>query len=99
MVILDLWLDLSLNKYSLTCTVTPHYVLYETFRNLFFIVNSGIFTSYSDIFSHIVAYLELCGTLVYSEGSVKGIITYWLSTVNIGQPFKVATTDIWFFGI
>ena len=37
------------------------------FRTLSIIVNSNIFTSYLDILSYIVAYLEFCVTLAYSE--------------------------------
>ena len=54
------WIHQTLNKYSLTCGVTSCYVLYKKCRTLSIIVNSGIFTSYSDTFSHIIAYLESC---------------------------------------
>ena len=37
------------------------------FRTLSIIVNPDIFTSYSDIFSHIVTYSKPCVTLAYSE--------------------------------
>ena len=52
------WINLLLNKYSLICRVTSW-----TDR----VTYLGIFMSYSDIFSHIVAYLEPCATFVYSE--------------------------------
>ena len=42
-------------------------IVWYIFRILPIIVNSDIFTSYSDIFSHIVAYLKFCVTLAYSE--------------------------------
>ena len=45
-----LWIRLSLNKSSLTCRVTSRYVLYDTYSE-----NSGIFISYSHIFTYIVA--------------------------------------------
>ena len=67
---LDLWPG---SKYAylsvkLPCKVTPHYVLYETYLEPCQIQTySGIFTSYLDIFSLIVAYLEPCVTLAYSE--------------------------------
>ena len=65
------WIRLSLNKYSLTCRVTLCYILYYTYSEPYLLSKiqkySGIFTSYLDIFSHIVAYLEPCVTLAYSE--------------------------------
>ena len=65
------WICLSLNKYSLTYRVTSCYVLYDTYSEPCLLSTiqtySGIITSYSDIFSHIVAYLEPCVALEYSE--------------------------------
>ena len=60
-----LWMHPSLNQYSLTFRETLC-----IFRTLFFcrkLRHSGIFTSDSDIFSHIVIYLKSCETLAYSE--------------------------------
>ena len=51
----------------MTYIVALSYVLYEIFRTLSIIVNSAILTSYSDIFSHIVAYVEPCVALAYAE--------------------------------
>ena len=65
------WIHLSLNKYSLTCRVTLHYVLCDKYSKPCLLSKiqtySGIFTFYSDIFSHPVRYLEPCLTLGYSE--------------------------------
>ena len=61
----------SLSKYSLTFRVTKHYVLHDTYSEPCLVLKiqtySGIFTSCSDIFSHIVAYLEPCVIIAYSE--------------------------------
>ena len=61
----------SLDKYSLSCRVTLRYVSKQTYSEpcLFLQIQtySGIFMSYSNIFSHIVAYSEPCITLAYSE--------------------------------
>ena len=70
--LIGFWIRLSLNKYSLTSRVTSHYVLHDTYSEPYLLSKiqkySGIFTSYSDdIFSHIVAYLEPCLTLAYSD--------------------------------
>ena len=51
------WICPSLNKYSLTCTM---YCMRHKIQTC-----SGIFRSYSDIFSHIVVYLAPCVTLAY----------------------------------
>ena len=65
------WISLPFNKDSLTCRVTSYYALFDT--NSEHCVSSkiqtylGIFTSYSDIFNHIVPYLEPCVTLAYSD--------------------------------
>ena len=57
--------------YLLTCRVTSRYVLYDTYSQNCLLLKiqaySDILTSYSDIFSHIVAYLETCVTLAYSK--------------------------------
>ena len=67
---------LSLNKYSLTCSVTLGYVLYETYSEHWHIRNPvyycklrhiQVFTLYSDIFRVIMAYSERCVTLAYSK--------------------------------
>ena len=67
------WIRLSLNKYSLTCRVTFHYVSYGTYSETCLLskiqTHSGIFRSYSNIFSHIVAYLEPC--YVQNPGIVR----------------------------
>ena len=67
----EFWIHSSLSKYSLTCRVTLSYVLYETYSESCLLPEiqtySGIFTSYFDKFSHIVAYVEPCVTLAYSE--------------------------------
>ena len=70
----DLWSDseyVSLNKYLSTCRVTLCYVLYDRYSASSLLSKiqtySGIFTSYWDIFSHIVTYLEPWKTLAYSE--------------------------------
>ena len=51
--------------------MTSHYVLHDTYSEPCLLLKiqaySGIFTSYSDIFSHIVAYLDPCVILAYSE--------------------------------
>ena len=51
--------------------MTSHYVLHDTYSEpcllLKFQAYSGIFTSCSDTFSHIVAYLKPCAILAYSE--------------------------------
>ena len=56
-------------SYPLTCGVTSHYVFYDTYLEPCLLLKtqtySGIFTSYLDIFSHIVAYLDPCVTLAY----------------------------------
>ena len=61
------WIRRSLNKYSLTL----RYVLYDKYSQLCLLSNiqtySDIITSYSNIISHIVAYLEPCVTLAYSD--------------------------------
>ena len=68
-----LWIRSSLNKYSLTCRMTSRYVLYLTYTEpcrTLSIVNSDIFrriTSYLDILSHVVKYLETCLTFTYLE--------------------------------
>ena len=50
--------------------MTSHYVLHDTFSEPCLLLKietySGIFPSCSDIFSHIVAYLEPCAILAYS---------------------------------
>ena len=65
------WMSLSLNKYSLTCKVASRYVLHDTYSKPCLLLQiqrySGIITPYSDIFSHLVAYLEPCVSLAYSE--------------------------------
>ena len=65
------WIQQSLNKYSLICRVALYYVLYDKYseRCLLskFQIYSGRFSCYSDIFSHVGAYLEPCVTLAYSE--------------------------------
>ena len=61
----------SLYKYSLTSRVTSSYALYKIYSEpclwLQTQTYSSIFASYSKIFRHIVAYLEPCVALVYSE--------------------------------
>ena len=61
----------SLSKYSLTCGVISCFVLYEAYSErcllLYIQIYSGIFPSYSDLFSYIVAYLKPCLILVHSE--------------------------------
>ena len=68
--ILDLWPS-SEYVISLTFRVTLHYVECGTYSEpcllLKFQTYSSIFTSCSNIFSHLVAYLELCVILAYSE--------------------------------
>ena len=76
---LDLWLG---SKYAylsikLSCRVTPHYVLYE--KPCQIQTYSGIFTSYLDIFSLIVAYSEPCVTLAFSE-------RYYIHNPGILEP-------------
>ena len=65
------WIRLSLNKYPLTCRATSRNVLYDTFSEPCLLLKiqtySWIITSYSDTFSHIVAYLESCATFAYLE--------------------------------
>ena len=65
-----LWKFISLNKYSLTCGVTSRYKLYDAYTESCLLSKiqtySTIFTSSSDIFSHIV-YLEPSVTLAYSK--------------------------------
>ena len=62
---------LSLNKFSLTCRVTSYHILYDECSEHCLLskiqTDSGIFTSYADIFSHVGAYLELCLTLACSK--------------------------------
>ena len=56
------WKLLSLSKYSLTCRMISRYVLSDTYSESYYrkFRQSDIFTSYSDIFSHFVAYSEPC---------------------------------------
>ena len=65
-------------EYSVTFRVISHFVLYDTYSEPYLLLKiqtySGIFTSCSDIFSHIVTCLEpfvilscICKTLPYSE--------------------------------
>ena len=65
------WIRVSLNKYSITWRATSRYVLYDKYSKPCLLLKiqtySGIFTSYSDIFIYIVAYLEPHVTLSYSE--------------------------------
>ena len=68
------WLRPSLNKYSITCSVTLRYVLYEKYVGPCPLSQiqtySGVFTSYSDIFSCIVVvYLDSSVTIAFSEPS------------------------------
>ena len=69
------WIWPPFNKYLLICRVTSRYVLYETYSESCLLSQiqtySGIFTSYSDTFNHIVTYLELCVTLAYSESAIS----------------------------
>ena len=75
------WIHLSLNRYPLTCRVTAMYCMIHIQDPI--IINSNVFTSYSDIFSHsgifrtqdifrtlsrhILVYSEHCVTLAYWE--------------------------------
>ena len=65
------WIRLFLNKYPLTCRVTWRYVYHDTYSEPWLLLQiqtcSNIFTSYANISSYIVAYLEPCVILVYSE--------------------------------
>ena len=65
------WICLSLNKHSLTCRVTSHYLRHDTYSEPCLLLEiqtySVISTSYSYIFSNILAYLESCAALAYSE--------------------------------
>ena len=53
-------------------------VYYHKFRH------SDIFLSYSDIFSHIMAYLVPSVTLTYSEAATKGLL---LQHIKIPEYF------------
>ena len=61
------WIQLSVNKYSLTYRVTSRYVLNDPCLLSKNQISSGIFTSNSHIFRYTVAYLESCVTCAYSE--------------------------------
>ena len=61
------WICPCCSKNVLTFRVALRYIFCETFRTQSLIVNSDKFMSYSDIFSHVVAYVEPCITLAYSE--------------------------------
>ena len=65
------WICPFLNRHSLTWRVTSRSVLYETYLEHCLLLQiqtySGIFSSYLDIFSQIVIYLEICVTFAYSE--------------------------------
>ena len=65
------WIQLSVNKYSLTYRVTSRYVLHDKYSDPCLLsknqIYSGIFTSSSHIFRYTVAYLESWVTCAYSE--------------------------------
>ena len=72
---------------------TIHYnsdLVWYIFRNLTIIMNSDRFTSYLNIFNHIVVYSEFCVTLAYREPchiQNSGIL-------RIQDVFKTLSTDI-----
>ena len=69
------WILPSPNKYSLTGRVNSSYVLYERYSEPCLLswiqTYSGILTFYSDILSYILAYLEACVILTYSEYHIQ----------------------------
>ena len=69
----EFWIRLSLNKYSLTCKNDLELcIVWDIFRTCLLLqiqTYSGIFTSYLDIFCHILEYSEPCVTLSEWEPS------------------------------